>query len=50
MHKQRVQTNEKPRPLTLQKETLRLAVGGLRIRIPIGYADDTTPIYGPDNP
>jgi hypothetical protein len=39
--------------LTLRKETLRLlegselraAIGGARIHIPIGYADDTTPFY-----
>ena len=39
--------------LTLRKETLRRlgsselqgVAGGVRIHIPLGYADDTTPIY-----
>ena len=40
-------------PLTLRTETLRRlegsqlqgVAGGARIRIPVGFADDTTPIY-----
>jgi hypothetical protein len=42
-----------PAPLTLRRETLRQlagaelagAVGGVRIWKPVGFADDTTPIY-----
>jgi hypothetical protein len=45
---------QKAKGLALRKETLRLldpselqAVAGAgRIHIPIGYRDDTTPIYG----
>ena len=40
-------------PLTLRKETLRRlasaelneVIGGVRIWKPVGFADDTTPIY-----
>jgi len=46
------QLNQKPSPLTLRKETLRrladsvlLVAAGARGRIPVGFADDTTPIY-----
>jgi len=48
------QFTEKARFLALRKETLRrlgtsdlqeVAGGASRIRIPIGYGDDTTPIY-----
>jgi hypothetical protein len=45
---------QKSKALVLRKESLRQldsprlqdAAGGVRIRIPIGLADDTTPIYG----
>jgi hypothetical protein len=39
-------TAKKSAVLTLHKETLRHWVtGGIRARIPVGVADDTTPIY-----
>jgi hypothetical protein len=39
-------TAKKAAVLTLHKETLRHWVtGGVKIHIPIGFADDTTPIY-----
>jgi hypothetical protein len=49
MQKKQQDTNS----LTLRKEPLRLiegsklrtALGGSRIRIPVGYADDGSPIY-----
>ena len=45
---------QKTTSLALRKETLRRldnsqlqeAVGGVRMWRPLGYADDTTPIYG----
>lgn len=44
--------NEEKTPFTLRKETLRRldpaelkeAVGGGRLRVPVGFNDDTTPI------
>ena len=52
----RKQSMKKASFLALHKETLRLlgtsdlrdVAGGARIHIPIGYADDTTPIYADD--
>jgi len=42
-------TAKKSSLLTLHKETLRdWVTGGVRIRIPVGLADDTTPIYSLD--
>jgi hypothetical protein len=39
-------TAKKATVLTLHKETLRHWVsGGIRIHIPVGFQDDTTPIY-----
>jgi hypothetical protein len=46
--------NQKRAPLALRKETLRRldsselqkAAGAVRIWRPLGFADDTTPIYG----
>lgn len=44
--KKNLQTTAKKATLTLHKETIRQWVtGGARIHIPIGFADDTTPIY-----
>jgi hypothetical protein len=45
---------KKAGPLILNKQTLRVlggpelqeVVGRMRIHIPVGYAPDTTPIYG----
>ena len=45
---------QKTASLGLKRETLRrlddsqmqAVAGGGRLRVPIGYADDTTPIYG----
>jgi hypothetical protein len=47
-------SNQERTPLALRKETLRhldsadlqKAAGGVRIWKPLGFADDTTPIYG----
>ena len=54
MKKKRLKREQKTSPLALHKETLRQlkkselqqAPGGTRIRIPIGFADDTSPIFG----
>lgn len=53
MEKKKPQTKQKTNALALRRETLRQleesdlreAAGGGRIRIPVGFADDTTPIY-----
>jgi hypothetical protein len=46
MKKKLQKTTPKAALLTLHKETLRYWVaGGSRIHIPIGFQDDTTPIY-----
>lgn len=54
MEKKQPETKQKTASLTLQTETLRrlkdsqlqgVAGGAGKIRIPTGFADDTTPIY-----
>ena len=53
MEKKQSNPKQKTASLRLQAETLRRlddselpgVAGGARIRIPVGYADDTTPIY-----
>ena len=53
MEKKQTKTKQKASPLALHRETLRRlesselqgVVGGARIRVPVGVADDTTPIY-----
>jgi hypothetical protein len=40
-------TAKKAAVLILHKETLsQWVIGGSRVHIPVGFADDTTPIYG----
>ena len=54
MEKKQLKANQKTSLLALHKETLRQlkkselqqVAGGTRIRIPIGFGADTTPIYG----
>lgn len=56
MEKKPANADPKKTSLRLQTETLRRlddarlqgVAGGGRIRIPVGYADDTTPVYGDD--
>jgi hypothetical protein len=53
MEKRQPKAKQKTSSLALRKETLRRlkdselrrVAGGSRIRIPIGYAEDTTPLY-----
>lgn len=53
MKKDRQTTMQKTNALVLRRETLRqledsklqAVIGGGRLRVPGGYADDTTPIY-----
>ena len=57
MEKKQLTAKQKTTSLRLRTETLcRLddsklpgVVGGARVRIPFGYADDTTPIYDDGN-
>jgi len=54
MEKKQLTTKQKTSALALRKETLRQlkkselqrVAGGTRIRIPIGFDGDTTPIFG----
>lgn len=54
MEKRYLKKNQKATSLTVRTETLRRlddtklqeVAGGGRLRVPIGIADDTTPIYG----
>ncbi|HKH47374.1 MAG TPA: hypothetical protein VKM72_22180 [Thermoanaerobaculia bacterium] len=53
MKKEQLQPNQKASPLALRKETLRRladadlqgVAGAARVRITVGFDDDTTPIY-----
>jgi hypothetical protein len=53
MEKKRSITRKQSSPLALHKETLRRladselrgAAGGARIRVPVGFDDDTEPIF-----
>ena len=57
MEKKKSEAKPKAASLRLQTETLRrlddsqlqgVVIGGGRLRVPGGYADDTTPIYDDD--
>jgi hypothetical protein len=48
MEKKQAKAKQKASLLVLHRETLRLA-GASRGRIPIGFADDTTPIYSEED-
>ncbi len=53
MEKKHSQARQKATSLTLRTETLRQlddshlkeVAGGGRLRVPVGFADDTTPLY-----
>lgn len=53
MNKKQLEEKQKTASRMLRKETLRRlddaqlqrAAGGARLRVPVGFADNTTPIY-----
>ena len=53
MEKKRLKREQKPSPLVLRRETLRRladfelqgVAGGARVRITVGFDDDTAPVY-----